>query len=172
MFKQAGFTLLELVVVVAMLGLLTAIAMPSYAFWREQAVYRKVARELASALRETRSRAIQSNLEHRLEVDLKQKRFRLTHGDRPANSSSAAWNESIVFDWIVIPEQAVLRGNQACNKEDAVLNFHFNPNGTANSLYLCILDPSGERRYQLGVPYTITGRTVVRKWRTSTAMWE
>jgi len=172
MFKQSGFTLLEFVAVVAMLGLLTAIAMPSFAFWREQAGYRKAARELASALRETRSRAIKSNLEHRLEVDLKDRRYRLTHGNRPANSSDTSWNDSIVFDWIGFPGQIRLKGNLSCDKENVVLKFHFNPNGTANSQYLCIQDQTENNRFLLGVPSAVTGRTVVRKWRAAAAKWE
>lgn len=172
MFKQSGFTLLELIVVVSVLGLLTAIALPSFAAWREQAVYRKVARELASALRETRSRAIKSNLEHRLEVDLKEKRFRLTHGDRPVNSSDTSWNDFVVFDWADLGDEVILKGNQSCNKVNVVLNFHFNPNGTANSQYVCILDQAESRRFLLGVPYAVTGRTVVRKWRKTSEQWE
>lgn len=56
--SRPGFSLAELLVVVAIIGLVVSIALPNFATMRKRAALRAAAREIASVLRHTRSTAI------------------------------------------------------------------------------------------------------------------
>ena len=79
--REAGFTLLELLVVLAILGLLTAlVAMRGPSVSHGLAV-RSAAAEMTAALRETRQHAIAANRPAEFTLDLAHRTFR--GGDHP-----------------------------------------------------------------------------------------
>jgi Tfp pilus assembly protein FimT len=166
MYKHGGFTLVEILVSLCFLGVLMTLALPAFSSWSEDANYRKIARDLTSALQLTRSKAIKSNLEHRLEIDLVNSRYRLVHGNRATLSSDASWllSQNIVFDWEKLPPGPILRATLNCSTTTGTIKIHFNPLGTANSYYLCIIDDLNKNRFQVGVSHSSTGRIVIRKW--------
>ena len=174
MHKRGGFTLVEVLVSLSILGILATLAWPPISAWNADATYRKVARDFTSALQRTRSEAIKSNLEHRLEIDLDNRRFRLVHGNRASRSTESSWNlrENLVLDWFVLPSGPVLRANLDCSKSEGIIKIHFNPFGTANSYYLCIIDNLEENRFQVGVSHTSTGRIAIRKWQPDIHQWK
>lgn len=174
MKKRGGFTLLELIVCLGIVGVLTLLALPSLSSWSEDARCRKIARDFTSALQFTRSEAIKSNLEHRLEVDLDKRCFRLVHGDRASRSSIPSWKlpENRVFDWTSLPPGTILRANLNCSASTGTITIQFNPFGTANPYYLCIIDSSEQNRFQIGVSHSSTGRIVIRKWQPGSHRWK
>lgn len=166
MNKQEGFTLVEILVSLVILSILTTLALPPLSSWYANASYRKVAREFTSALQFTRSEAIKSNLEHRLEVDLDNRRYRLVHGNRASLSTDSSWDlpENLVIGWSVLPPGPILRAGLNCSTTEGTIKIHFNPFGSANSYYLCIIDKLEENRFQVGVSHRSTGRIIIRKW--------
>ncbi len=56
--RQQGVTLMQLLGVLALLGVLTQLGAPAYADWRESVYQAAVARELAQSLRSARSQAL------------------------------------------------------------------------------------------------------------------
>ncbi len=73
--RDSGYTLIELLVVLALLGLITAIAVPSFTTALPGARLRAAARDLGAELRFARARAIASNRETLLTVDLTNRRY-------------------------------------------------------------------------------------------------
>jgi prepilin-type N-terminal cleavage/methylation domain-containing protein len=174
MNKRGGFTLVEVLVCLGILGILATLALPSLSSWYANASYRKIARDLTSSLHFTRSEAIKSNLEHRLEVDLDNRRYRLVHGNRSSQSSESSWNlpENIVYDWSDLPTGPILRANLDCSKSEGIVKIHFNPFGSANRYYLCIIDDKEQNRFQVGVSHSSTGRINIRKWQPAINQWK
>ena len=58
---QAGLTLIELMVVVSVLGILTALAMPNYRIWIENTRIRNAAESIQTGLQKARLEAIKHN---------------------------------------------------------------------------------------------------------------
>ncbi|HEY0524890.1 MAG TPA: GspH/FimT family pseudopilin, partial [Stellaceae bacterium] len=68
-YRQAGFTLLELVVVLAILALVAAVALPHFLVGKEDADLRAAESEVRAALRTARTTAVVENREVRFAVD-------------------------------------------------------------------------------------------------------
>lgn len=164
---------MELIVVVAIIGILVAITLPNVFAWVQNSRYREAARNLASTLRDARSRAISTNLEHEVQVDTNGARYRMIRGDRASNTpnplvhsnddGNANW--TIVMDWVELdPVGIKLKSAEDCNS-DADVNYELNPNGTAVSGYICIMDKSAApvRKHQVGIASSTTGRVVITR---------
>ena len=59
MYKESGFSLMEMMLVIAMIALLTAIAMPNMLGWREGAKLRGAAQNLRGDLQLAKLKAVQ-----------------------------------------------------------------------------------------------------------------
>jgi prepilin-type N-terminal cleavage/methylation domain-containing protein len=140
---QQGFTLTEVVVVVALAAILAGLALPPFIQWLKNAEYRASARNILSILRETKSKAITSNREHRVEFESVNRRYRVTRGDRANNSSD--WS-TVVYDWTILPPQVHMHAN--------VEKIHMNTNGTSNAGTIKIQDAAAVKKYEVIVAST------------------
>lgn len=70
MTDERGFTLIELIVVLAILALATALVPPLLSGGRDRAAFQSTVREVAAALRETRSLAMTRDRSEALLVDV------------------------------------------------------------------------------------------------------
>jgi len=120
-YVQNGFTMVELMIVVFIVSVLFAMAMPSFLQWSNNLEFRKTTRAMVSMLREAKSRAIRTNLEHRVEYAATSNKYRMTQGNRSNNSTS--WN-TVVYDWNELPAGVHVDAN--------VNTIQMNTNGTAN----------------------------------------
>lgn len=161
MKRQRGFTLLELIVVMALIGLMSAIALPEFIAWRTQARYNDAAQEIAATLREARSQALSRNLQHRVEFDVDNRQYRITAGDRAINSTAFA---TVVKDWTVLHRDLVLRGAADCSGT-ADVTLDFNANGTATPSGICVMTagPPVTGKYRVAVQSATTGRITVNR---------
>ena len=166
-----GMTLIELLVVLAMMGLLLALASPTFSSFSEAAKYKKGAREVASVIRIARSRAISTGYEHRVQIDIPNRKFRLAQGDRYAGSTASSWDNNVITDWQLLSPGISLRGNLDCSVESGVIYFHANPNGTTNTRYLCLADDLGKFRFRVGIPYAVTGKVLIHQWGAGSGTW-
>ncbi len=67
--SPAGFTLMELMVIIAIIGILTAVATPNVISWRNNAQLNGAVREVKAAIENVRMAAIKSNLDASLTFD-------------------------------------------------------------------------------------------------------
>ncbi len=145
--SKAGFTLLELIIVMAIMSILMAISIPSFMGWRQNLKYRETAREVASILREAKSRAITNNLEQQVQFDAINQKYGMRAGDR---AYSTHWSDAsipLVTNWTILDAQVKI----------SEASIQFTPNGAASAVgTVSIQDISGVTRFSVNV--TQTGR--------------
>jgi prepilin-type N-terminal cleavage/methylation domain-containing protein len=142
-YIRNGFTLMELMIVVLITAVLSILAIPSFLQWRQNLEYRKTAREIASILREAKSRSIKTNLEHRVEFAATNIQYRMTQGNRSNNST--LW-DTVVYEWAE-PSSGV--------RIDANVNtIQMNTNGTSNGGTIFIQNDALQTIYEIRVART------------------
>jgi type II secretion system protein H len=138
-----GFTLTEMLVVLLIIGVLSSLSVPMLAGWWHDLEYRAAARRIVSIMREARSRAIMTNLEHRVEYDPEHRKYRMMQGNRPIDSKE--WI-TVVYDWEPLAPCIRLEAN--------INSIHINTNGTANGGTIKIQDEASTTRYKVVVAST------------------
>jgi len=141
--NNRGFTLMEVIIVVLIVAVLSAISIPVSAQWIRNSEYRTSARSILYVLRVARSKAIASNLEHRVEFENENRRYRVTRGNRSNNSID--WS-TVIYDWTVLPQGVHLSTN--------VDLIQVNTNGTANGGTISIKDETNRTRYEVRIART------------------
>lgn len=141
--RQQGFTVTEVIVVMAIMTIIAGMALPPFVQWVAAAEYRAAARTIVSILRETRSMAITANLEHRVEFENENKRFRVVRGNRASNSNT--W-EDVIRDWEVLPPLVHMDAN--------VEKIHLNPFGTSNAGTITIQDERAQPKFRVRINNT------------------
>lgn len=139
----AGFTLFELIVTLAILGLALVLITGYRAPWSSALGLRGTAAELASGLRLARSQAIAGNRPVGLALDLVGRRYRVGDGQPhalPANLS--------------IELLTVVGENRGRSEGD----IRFNPDGSSTGGRITLAD--GRRRVAVGVDW-LSGRVTV-----------
>ncbi len=79
--NRAGFTLLEMLVVLVLVGIITAVAVPVAGAGIQTLRLQSAARHVAAALRLARGRAIRSQEIHLVSLDREQRRVTVASGD-------------------------------------------------------------------------------------------
>jgi type II secretion system protein H len=106
---QAGFTLLELMVVCVIIGIMTAMILPEMRGTYEEAILRSSGRELINVFQLARSRAIVTRQPHRVRFDRKVQRCRLERAAQPGEVGSG-----------YVPAEAELRGAGALDRRISI----------------------------------------------------
>ena len=136
--SQAGMSLIELIVAMALMAIIAAMAVPTYQTWRQNLEYRTVARSIAVYLKETRSQAITTNVAQPMNFDFTNKKYSVVNAG-----------------WQTYPaEVSVVSGTAT------TLTITFNTNGTADADQIVeVKDSAGLVRYTVNV--TRTGRVSI-----------
>lgn len=150
--------MIEALVVISMMAVLVALAVPYFGGWRKDTQFKEGARLLASAFREARSVAISRNLESRVAIDVPGKTFHVEVGNRTNNST--AWTPLTAGE-TPLSAAVSLRSEDDCSGATA-LSIAFSPNGTGETGILCIMDGASPK-YRVGVQSETSGRVEIKK---------
>ncbi len=139
-----GVTLLELVIVMSLMAIIAAMAMPMFGSGVSTSQLRSSAREVAASLRMARSEALATRKEARLVIDLEQRTFQLERETRPHP----------------MPKDVELKlftaQSDIVNEKMGAIRFY--PDGGSNGGRITIA--SGERKYEVDVDW-LTGRVAI-----------
>jgi prepilin-type N-terminal cleavage/methylation domain-containing protein len=124
--RNKGFTLLEILVCIGIIGIMLAFATPPFLEWRSNLVYRQTSREMTLMLREARNRAISRNLQHMVVFQPNNSLYQMRIGDRASNST--VYNP-IVGQTTTTPPNVTIRSGAGADMTNVFVQF--NPNGTA-----------------------------------------
>lgn len=179
---QRGFTLMELIITLAIVITLTAISFPLWNAMLGKSRYRETANYLAMAMREARGNAAAENREYRVAVDYDSTSFWLEQNT--GTSASAVWTKVKEYSDSGSGTLALATGSStACSAvsgdgdtTNPDITFKFKPNGSCggivNATYLCVLDENGDRLYRAGVPTPATGRIVTQRYLAESDVWQ
>jgi prepilin-type N-terminal cleavage/methylation domain-containing protein len=161
--SRQGFTMIEMIIVVSLMAILLAISIPSFVGWRENLKYRETAREVASMLREAKSRAITNNQEQQVQFSPNPPGVSTQYGMRAgtrAYMSVSDWpGASGVTNWTILDSQVkivsattTVTAPQPTNPPGSI---QFTPNGAASAVgTVSIQDTSGVTRFKVNVVQT------------------
>jgi general secretion pathway protein H len=142
--RQAGVTLLELLIVIALMGIVAALVVPMFGGPVSTSELRATARQLAAGLRLARSEAVSERRETFLVVDVAGKRFKV---DREAREHA-------------LPSKVDLKLFTAQNDlvSENVGAIRFYPDGGSNGGRITVA--SGARKFNVDVDW-LTGRVAI-----------
>jgi len=143
-FGTAGFTLLELLIVLMLMGLITALTIPVFSGSVSTTQLKSAAREVAAGLRLARDQAIAQKSPTVLELDVTARAFRVLQDPRVHALPSG-------IDIKLFTAQSDL-------VNDRVGAIRFYPDGGSNGGRITLA--AGERKYDVDVDW-LTGRVAI-----------
>lgn len=150
--RTSGFSLMELLIVMLLMAIVSAIAIPAYQGWRGSIEYRNSARGIVSMLRDAKMQAIADNKQCRINFDVVNKRYRKEQGSQAYGYSSAGWTVPAGWqDWTVLDTDATLNINDVKTGTPPDPVIVFNVNGTAQPGQAVVNLPDGTQMQQVQI---------------------
>ena len=142
--RQRGLTLLELIIVIALMALLAGVTLPMFGPGVSTSALRSSARQVAAGLRTARSEALAQRRETFLVVDVAGKRFKVDNDPHEHR----------------LPSKVELKLFTAQNDlvSDSVGSIRFFPDGGSNGGRITVA--SGDRKFDVDIDW-LTGRVAI-----------
>ena len=147
MRKKSGFTLTELVIVIVVLGILTAVGVPNFLSWLPKYRLRSAARDLYSNMQLAKMAAIRAN-----------GNCSVTYSSNPDQYTVSLLNKTVVLG----DYGSGVKFDGPNKKAFAVATITFNSRGTSNAGYAYLSNSGNTDYYRVG-PLT-SGAIKLQKW--------
>lgn len=144
-----GVTLIQQLVVVAIIAIMVAVAIPNVMSWRGEAQTRRAARELLLMFREARSRAVSENMPFRVVVDVPGNEYDLQR------DAGGGWTD--IWKDVPIPDAAFFKSGADCTSNANVTVEFYATGGASNEAKVCVIDHRGAIDFTVEVTSTISG---------------
>jgi general secretion pathway protein H len=156
--KGSGFTLLELLIVMVIVGFMAALVVPAIGHSLDNLRLRTVTREVSASLRYTRSRAVSEKMTYCALFDPEKKMLTISGEKNPAPSKDTSEEqEKVGREVYIFPKHIIVK--LVSHEEDAVepvpFAIRFFPNGSSSGGEFLLMN-ARERRYRIFVDF-ITG---------------
>jgi len=148
-----GFTLVEILIVIAIIGILTAIAAPNISAWVETFKFKNTIREIGITMQLARMKAIASGVEYRVVFDLDAETFCQERGNQ-ADGSDTWIPEGVITDVSSWADIAFVNSYTTGKR-----NKQFNPDGTSSTGSIRLNNAKG-KKYKITLT-TATGHISV-----------
>ncbi|MEK6545927.1 MAG: GspH/FimT family pseudopilin [Nitrospinota bacterium] len=158
-FNQNGFTIIELVVTLAIFGIMLAIALPSFLSYLPTMRLKGAARDISSTLQSARMEAVSQNRDCNVSFDINNKSYIVSN---PCTNITTTLPTDISFGWgtnvnknvsgEALPSDGVAFLNDTC---------YFTSRGTVNSGSIYIKNTKNE---SYAVVISSGGRVDIRRW--------
>jgi len=156
LFKsKKGFTLLEVMIVVVIIGVMALIAIPNFLTWMAHFRLKGAARDIATAMHLAKMKAISQGVEYRVLFDLDNETFRLQKGNLAGNST--AWTNDGALNTV----HSTLDIARVNTNTSGFRNKEFNPDGSSSTGSVTLTNDEGEQYKITLVP--ATGRIHMKK---------
>ena len=151
LLAPAGFTLTEVLIVIALMAILTGIALPSFIEWRQNLYYKQAASEIADSLKTARSKAITLNQQHGVKFIPAERSYQM---GKKFPDPDGHWSYSSAKG--ILRNQVSLNidgaASAAATTEPNKPNISFNVNGASFSNYsVSIKDAKNSSKYTIAV---------------------
>jgi len=144
--RSAGFTMLELLVVIVLIGVLAAISPPIFSNGVSAAEHRALARSVAQTLRFARSEAVANRTDVGVEFNLQDRTFQLPGGKRKGK-----WPENIALELTTTAAETI-------DEKHAYVRFYADGGSTGGRVTL----KYKEREYRIDISW-LTGHIAIEE---------
>ena len=152
-----GFTLVEILIVIAIFGVLTAIAAPGISAWVETFKFKNTIREIGITMQLARMKTIASGVEYRVVFDLDAETFSLERGNQ-ADGSDTWIPEGVITDVSSWADIAFVNSYTTGKR-----NKQFNPNGTSSTGSIRLNNAKG-KKYKITLTPATGYITIAEGW--------
>jgi len=126
---SAGFTLTEMVIVLALILALIAIAIPSIVTWRINMSFKQTASQMTELLRDARSRTVSDSIQYKVVFKPNSSSYKMLRSQKAYNSAAADYK--YIVQGYTVPAGVTMRSYSSGTSTQNV-SIEFKPNGTAN----------------------------------------